>query len=50
MFQDGSPLYIERRFKRPYSTGDFTIKTLNQTEMNDLGTVLRDLIESKLIP
>jgi hypothetical protein len=44
VFQDGSPLYIERRFKRPYSTGDFTIKTLNQTEMNDLGTVLRDLV------
>ena len=44
VFQDGSPLYIERRFKRPYSTGDFTIKTLNQTEMNALGTVLRDLV------
>lgn len=44
VFQDGSPLYIERRFKRPYSTGDFTIKTLNQTEMNNLGTVLHDLI------
>lgn len=44
VFQDGTPLYIEGRYKKPYSTGDFTIKTLNQTEMNELGAVLNDLI------
>ena len=46
VFQDGTPLYIEGRYKKPYSTGDFTIKTLNQTEMNELGAVLHNLIGS----
>ena len=44
VFQDEAPLFIESRFSKKYSTGDFTIKTLNQMEMNSLGTIIHDVI------
>lgn len=40
--QDGIPLFIQRRYQYPYSSGDFFITTLDNMDMNKIGKYIQD--------
>ena len=42
---DSDPLFIERRYNRPYSSGDFFIGTLDNMQFNFIGKELKKILD-----
>lgn len=42
---DGVPLFIQRRYQTPYSSGDFYVNTLDNNELNHIGKLIQEEIK-----